>query len=505
MNQNCIEVIAKEFCGDFEDSLYSYKSGYQLIDFFNSNYEFNDQYYSGFPTRWIYVSDKIKELEKRNLLNNFFSLILSAEFHINEKKITTMEAISLIEELKKSWNTKLRPYKFQLININNKYELTNFDEDLELIGEGGFAKVYLRKSSNLVIKFLKRENLSRESDKKRFKREYEITKSISSLPGIIKVFGFNELEYFYTMEKCDYNLKSFLLENTENTINLEKKESIILEVLNIISNIHQKDIIHRDLSPNNIFLKGNKIKVGDFGLGKDFNSIHSYQTTSTAQLGQIEYCSPEQYSKLNSADKFSDVYSLGKLINFIMTKNPNNKNHKYKSLVEKATSPIKTNRYKDAGLMRNNFIKFKDILLTKNNIKIINEKINKGVYDEFVAKYISSLNSHDICHNIINMHGFIKILYLYFDKNNESILEILNYIYLDMDNSCKKFEDADCFADISYYILNNNLGTFEVKEKAAEILNHVSYDINRFYAQRKIKSLMKQGIEPMLENILSQK
>ena len=55
---------------------------------------------------------------------------------------------------------------------------------------------------------------------------------------------------------------------------------------------------------------------------------------------------------------------------------------------------------------------------------------------------------------------------------------------------------------IANYILENNLSTFEVREKAADILNHIAFYINRFYAQRLIESLIKKGIEPMLEEIL---
>lgn len=501
MNDSFYEIVAKEFCGD-DDSLYEYKNGPQLISFFNDNFGYRDEYYSGFQTRWRYASDRIKDIQQRDLLNDFFSFIMSIEFHIQEKQLIAVEAVSFIESLEKQWNKKLRPFRYQLIKIENKYELVNFDEDLMLIGTGGFAEVYSQKSTGLVLKQLKRENLVEEGSKHRFKREYQITKSLSSVSGIIQVYNFNESEYFYTMEKCDCTLHDFLL---KSPLGMEAKESIIEEILRIFSAVHNRNIIHRDISSNNIFLKGNQIKVADFGLGKDFDFVFSHQTKSTAQLGQIQYCPPEQLMKLGDTGKYSDVYSLGRLINFIMTNNPNDKNHKYKILVEKATSLEVGNRYQDANTMYNNFKKIKEYTESKEQLEIIISLIQEKKYDDRIEFYISSLNSKELCKNIINTRGFNQAIYKYFESSEESILEILSFIEQDMDNICTKFEDADNFADIANYVLENNLGTFVVKEKAAEILNHVAFYVNRYYAQRLIDSLVEKGIEPMLEEILKKR
>lgn len=498
MNEYLFEVIAKEFCGD-EDSQYEYKSGPQLVDFFNINFGYNDQYYSGFPTRWRYASERIQHIQHRNLINEFFTLIMSLEFHIQEKNLTAVEAVPFISSLMKHWNKLLRPFRYQLIKIADRYELTNFDENMKLIGSGGFADVFVEKSTGLVLKRLKRENLVDRGSIHRFKREYEITKTLSDVKGIIEVYDFNDSEYYYVMEKCDCTLLDFL---TNNPLGISSKEAIIDQILGIMSVVHQRNIIHRDISSNNIFLKGSEIKIADFGLGKDFDFVLSHQTKSTAQLGQIQYCPPEQLMKLGDTGKYSDVYSLGRLVNFIMTNNPNDKDHKYKLLVEKATSLEANNRYIDAVVMYENFKKIKEYTESREKLEYVTNLIKSEKYDENVELYISSLSSQSLCDNIISMQGFRETIYTYFENNEESVLEILEFIKKDMDNSCRRFEDADNFADVAHYVLENNLGTFVVKERAAEILNHVAYYVNRFYAQRLIESLVNRGIEPMLEDIL---
>lgn len=45
-----------------------------------------------------------------------------------------------------------------------------------------------------------------------------------------------------------------------------------------------REVLHRDLSPTNIFLVDGVIKIADFGLGKNLNTLTSHQTMDTASL-----------------------------------------------------------------------------------------------------------------------------------------------------------------------------------------------------------------------------
>ncbi|MBG9979223.1 hypothetical protein [Ruoffia tabacinasalis] len=159
-------------------------------------------------------------------------------------------------------------------------------------------------------------------------------------------------------------------------------------------------------------------------------------------------------------------------------------------------------RYKDAFNMYKNFIKIKKFIDDNKNKEEILSSIESKKYNDRTSMYISSLSSKDLCNNIINIRNFKYSLYYYFNEYPESILEVIKFIELDMDSQCNRFKDADNFADIANYILENNLSTFEVREKAAELLNHIAFYINRFHAQRLVESLIKRGIEPMLEEIL---
>ena len=64
------KTLAKILCGD-ETELVTYKTGPQLVDFFNSYFGFSDVYRQGFPTRWIYVNDKWLSFSETGKLDFF--------------------------------------------------------------------------------------------------------------------------------------------------------------------------------------------------------------------------------------------------------------------------------------------------------------------------------------------------------------------------------------------------------------------------------------------------
>src|SRR5690554_3602720 len=86
--------ISKLFIGD-EGGLFSYKSGPILVDFFNERYGTNDQYYSGFPSRWMYVCDKLTDLMNKGELNTFLTFITDKHFLMRDNQISEIEAVEL--------------------------------------------------------------------------------------------------------------------------------------------------------------------------------------------------------------------------------------------------------------------------------------------------------------------------------------------------------------------------------------------------------------------------
>lgn len=501
ISEDSLEKIAHIFCGDIE-GYYSYKSGPVLVKFFNQEFHSNDKYGQGFPSRWIYVYNKIVELLNSGNFNLFLNRILSRDYLISEQNLSEVSAAEKQESILSELNKIIKHDHCKITTLQGKYSLIQEKDYLIPIGSGGFANVYLDQSAQVVIKKLKDDFLTDVAIRSRFKREFDITKSLKGLFGILNVYQFNPEDCSYSMELAEKTLEEYILQNeiTENA-----KLNCIHQLLYIMDSVHKRDIIHRDLSPTNIFLISGVFKIADFGLGKDLNVFTSHQTINTNSLGQYFYCAPEQFLLLKEADKRSDVYSLGRIINFILTKDPRDSNHILKSVAEKALNTEKAYRFSDAGQMLSFFLKAKkyidqEKLKSKALIKIENRQ-----FDEEVEMYIYSLSEFSISKELLSLgivfqESLIKFMHC---SNNHAhhIIQSVDHTFKDV--AGKEYEKYDIYADFAKSILLDEFN-FQVKEIAANILNYIAWNKFRYHAQDLITELISEtNLDPLLMDILN--
>lgn len=498
VNVEFYEKLSKIFCGD-EEALFEYKSGPQLVSFFNTHFHYKDIYGQGFNTRWRYVNEKLLDFSSSGRINKFLNIILSKNYILTERKVSEVDALEHQQKVLEAVNKICSVYSLIISRRDNKFFLLEINDDLVEIGKGGFAVIYLQKSTGLVMKKLNDDAIKRKALRSRLKREYEITKSCSDIESIIKVYDFDDSNCSYTMEKADTTLADFI---GESDLPKDSKINIIRQILYTMSIVHQREILHRDLSPTNIFLVGGIIKIADFGLGKSLNVLTSHQTMDTASFGQLFYCAPEQLTLLKDADKRSDVYSLGRIINFIMTRDPNTYSHSFRSISEKATNLNPEYRYQDATEMLNALNKWMSMRSDKEFENIMWSKISQEIFDSDVENYIYEMSGDDLCKNCIKKgHVFLNCLIQFMSIDDSHANNIMQLIDSNFEKQIKRYEDADPFATLAYIILKENF-TYTVNEVAAKILHYVAHDVGRFDAQRKVDSLIEYGLEPMIEELL---
>jgi len=111
------------------------------------------------------------------------------------------------------------------------------------------------------------------------------------------------------MELCKYNVKQLL---QTSDIGDEMIKKLIYQLINIVTFIHSKKIIHCDISTNNLLIDMNhNIKLTDFGLS-EYLGDNQY-IIKLKHYGTEIYNSPESLSK-NKFSYKSDIYSVGIVI-----------------------------------------------------------------------------------------------------------------------------------------------------------------------------------------------
>lgn len=195
------------------------------------------------------------------------------------------------------------------------------------IGSGGMGTIYKAKDTTqkigtVALKVLKDELYIDENYRKRFKQEAAIIDQLDH-PNIVKVIerGQFEQKLFIAMEL----LRGKTLSNKiaqEEDVDLMEIIDIMYQITGALVKIHGKNIVHRDMKPDNIMLidyKGNNnfVKLLDFGLAKTEHQTRITQTGTV--LGTLNYMAPEQIAD-GRFSYASDVYSLGVIFYETLTK-----------------------------------------------------------------------------------------------------------------------------------------------------------------------------------------
>ena len=108
-------------------------------------------------------------------------IVLGKSYLMQEQSLSEVEVAGKIETIYAEFNRIIHRDLFKITRSNGRYHLVRENDDLEPIGNGGFANVYRQKSIGFVVKKLKDDYLTDTGIRSRFKREYNITKSLQDI------------------------------------------------------------------------------------------------------------------------------------------------------------------------------------------------------------------------------------------------------------------------------------------------------------------------------------
>lgn len=189
------------------------------------------------------------------------------------------------------------------------------------IGSGGFGIVWeaLEKVSgqHVALKMPRRRLAAEELA--RFAREVRLQSQLEH-PNILPVLDY-DLDDDYPWFTAPLALHNF-----EDGIHVMSERGAIttfIQVLEGMAYAHHNRVLHRDLKPANVLLFTddlgvNTAAVSDFGLGRAFTRDTPFVTKSGMGAGTPGFAPPEQWIDFKLVDERADIYSLGRILSFVL-------------------------------------------------------------------------------------------------------------------------------------------------------------------------------------------
>jgi tRNA A-37 threonylcarbamoyl transferase component Bud32 len=198
---------------------------------------------------------------------------------------------------------------------------------LERVAVGGMAEVFRAAAygaqgfaKELIIKRILPDIAEDATFVQMFVDEARLA-SMLEHPNIVQVFDFESAEgtYFIAMEYVrGRDLAHVLKQARDRKIKLPEPTAmyIFAQLLEALRYAHEKNVIHRDVSPQNILLSfEGEVKLADFGIAK---AAGTSRTATGSLKGKYRYMAPE-YVKKQSVDHKSDIYAAGAVLYELLT------------------------------------------------------------------------------------------------------------------------------------------------------------------------------------------
>ncbi len=202
-----------------------------------------------------------------------------------------------------------------------------------ILGAGGFGITYaaydiLGQSRAAIKEYMPLSLASRQADglslksesdsrwyewgMERFEQEARIIYRYRGNPNIVQVsqiFRENHTSYYVMEYLQGEDLHHYVLARG-GKVSWENLECFVVPILDILEKVHKDGIIHRDISPENIYITGrDTAKLIDFGAAKGYLS-HA----SKSIILKMGYTPPEQYLYHGNQGPWSDIYALSATI-----------------------------------------------------------------------------------------------------------------------------------------------------------------------------------------------
>lgn len=316
------------------------------------------------------------------------------------------------------------------IEYGKTIEFNNMKKTFQYVrklGFGGTGDTHLLKDNTTNMEFAFKKYVPKDQTKKdelyeRFVDEIKILFKISH-PNIVRIYNY----YLYSDIKLGY-LQMEYIEGTS----IDKYEplleadwnSIFLQVINAFKYLEEKNILHRDIRPQNILIdKLGKVKIIDFGFGKILEKNENDKNSIILNWPVSKF--PEEVTLEGEYANYTEIYFIGKLFEYILTnKNIGAETFNYFNIINRMIEYQVKDRYKTfeevyTDISNGLFSEFNFL----DDEKRIYREFSDSVFEkisEYSSEYNPIINTEKIIENIANVLRK-NSLEFYIQNNSELI------------------------------------------------------------------------------------
>ena len=329
---------------------------------------------------------------------------------------------------------------------------------LSILGEGGFGITYKaldtisdkivaikeympsqfasRSQDNVTISFISKEKEMFEWGLKRFIEEAKLLQQLHHI-NIIKVekfFRCNKTAYLVMEYYEGETLEKYLKKNRGLEFDRDEIVYHIMPIIEGLKAVHKKGFLHRDIAPDNIYLRKNNSSVLiDFGASRNALGIQSLPISAIVKQG---YSPIEQYSLNSKQNETTDLYAVSAVIYEMITgKRPSEATYRQTEMFDDNPDPLEdiTSSYQDRfellflqTITKGLEIRQKDRIQTIQEFQEGLVKEDKVERDNNNALHIGYMLQKYKILEVLGSRGFIT--YKVLDTNLDKIMVIREYM-----------------------------------------------------------------------------
>ncbi len=157
--------------------------------------------------------------------------------------------------------------------------------------------------------------------KQRFMKEARVMAQFSECNSIVRIYDFFEANNtaYLVMEFLEGMTLRQYIDTIENQMSFESALNTIMPIMQALKVIHSGGVIHKDVSPDNIFIcDDGTVKLIDFGAAQFEDDVVDEDTFGSVVM-KLGYTPPEQYRANSEVTPCSDIYSIGAVFYAVLT------------------------------------------------------------------------------------------------------------------------------------------------------------------------------------------